>query len=205
MLFKTVQKQLLIALLLLTSLFLCACDKSITIAPLPQEAVILAFGDSLTFGTGAPAGQSYPDRLALLLNTTVINAGIPGEVSSAGLDRLPDLLYKHQPDLVIICHGGNDFLRRGRPELVEKNLRQMIKLSRAAGAEVLLISVPDFKLILATHPLYKRVAEDMGVVFDDEILKQLLSDNSLKSDQIHPNASGYRLLADAVSKLIDTP
>jgi lysophospholipase L1-like esterase len=180
-----------------------ACEKSVTIKPLPQEAVILAFGDSLTYGTGAPAGESYPDVLAELLTRQVVNAGIPGEVSSAGLARLPGLLTKHRPTLVIICHGGNDFLRRGDPQLVESNLRAMITLSQSTGASVLLIGVPDFNLMLSTHPLYERLNESLTVAYDGEIIEKLLSDRSLKSDRIHPNAIGYRLLAETIASRIE--
>ena len=189
--------------LLLLATLLASCTDKPTISPIYEDAVILAFGDSLTYGTGAPKGQSYPDRLAALLNRQVINAGIPGEVSSAGLTRLPALLDEHQPALVILCHGGNDFLHRGNPGVVEKNLRKMIELSRAAGADVLLVGVPDFNLMLSTHPLYEKLAENMVIAFEGEIIEQLLGDRSLKSDQIHPNAQGYRLLAEAISRKIE--
>jgi lysophospholipase L1-like esterase len=76
----------------------------------------------------------------------------------------------------------------------------MIKLSRDAGAEVILIGVPNFNLLMETHPLYEELADNLSVPFDGEIIEHLLSSRSLKSDQIHPNAQGYRLLAEAVAK-----
>jgi lysophospholipase L1-like esterase len=197
-----IKNQCIFCVFLLTTLIVTACDKPTVIPPLPREAVILAFGDSLTFGTGAPSGQSYPDTLAALLNRQVINAGVPGEVSAAGLDRLPRLLEKHHPALVILCHGGNDFLHRRKPGLVRNNLRAMVELSRAAGAQVLLIGVPDFNLMLSTHPLYERLAENLRIAYNGEIVSQLLSDRSLKSDRIHPNAEGYRLMAEAIARQI---
>lgn len=193
------QKPFIIGIVLLASLTVCGCDKSPAISALPQGAVILAFGDSLTFGTGAPTGRSYPDILSGLLNLPVINAGVPGEISAAGMARLPRLLAEHQPALVILCHGGNDFLRRTDPALVEKNLRAMIEMTRATGAEVLLIGVPALGLTVSTHPLYSRLAENLSTPLNDEIVEKLLRDRSLKSDAIHPNEQGYRLMAEAIS------
>ncbi len=198
----TWNKQFIIGIVLLASLAVCACDKSPAISALPQGAVILAFGDSLTFGTGAPTGRSYPDILSGLLNRPVINAGVPGEISAAGMARLPRLLAKHQPALVILCHGGNDFLRRTDPAFVEKNLRAMIEMTRATGAEVLLIGVPALGLTVSTHPLYSRLAENLRTPLNDEIVEKLLRDRSLKSDAIHPNEQGYRLMAEAISRQI---
>ena len=67
---------------------------------------MLAFGDSLTAGFGAAAQQSYPEVLENLALLNIINAGVSGELSAAGLQRLPALLAQHQPKLVIICHAG---------------------------------------------------------------------------------------------------
>ena len=90
---------------------LVGCDQpSDKLKPLSQDAVILAFGDSLTFGTGAAPEQSYPSLLAEMTNLKVINAGVPGEVSSDGKKRLAKLLEETQPDLVVLCHGGNDLV-----------------------------------------------------------------------------------------------
>ncbi len=78
--------------LLLLALLVSSCDKPPQISLLPADAVVLAFGDSLTHGNGAAEGQAYPEVLAGLLDRTVINAGVPGEISEAGLLRLPQVL-----------------------------------------------------------------------------------------------------------------
>lgn len=183
-------------------LLLCACDRTPAVRPLPGDAVILAFGDSLTYGTGATEGQSYPELLADLLGRTVINAGVPGEVSAAGLARLPRLLEEHRPQLVILCHGGNDFLQRLDRARTAANLAAMIELSRASGADVLLVGVPEFGLFLKPPAFYRETAERFAIPFEGEIVSDLLGDGALKSDAIHPNAAGYRRMAEALHALI---
>jgi lysophospholipase L1-like esterase len=179
------------------------CDSGPKIAPLGHDAVVLAFGDSLTRGTGAAAGQSYPDVLANLLGKPVINAGIPGEVSSVGLKRLPGMLDKHNPTLVILCHGGNDFLRRLDREGTISNLKQMVGLIQSHDADVILIGVPKLGFGLDIPKFYATIAEEQDIPYEGDILIDLLGDNSMKSDSIHPNATGYRLMAEAVYKVIN--
>lgn len=170
--------------------------------PLPPGAVVLAFGDSLTAGDGALPGQDYPARLARLTGLRVINAGVPGETSAAGVRRLPRLLETHRPALVILCHGGNDLLSRLPRDALEANLRRMVALARAAGAQVVLVGVPGPRLPLRTDPVYRRVAEALGVPADLETLARLEADPAMKSDPVHLNAAGYAALAEAVERLL---
>nr|WP_305909554.1 GDSL-type esterase/lipase family protein [Methylomarinum sp. Ch1-1]MDP4522473.1 GDSL-type esterase/lipase family protein [Methylomarinum sp. Ch1-1] len=93
-------------------MLLFGCEQPPQLNKLPTEAVILAFGDSLTYGTGASPQRNYPSVLSQLTGLQVINAGIPGEISRNGRKRLPDILDKQQPDLLILIHGGNDILRK---------------------------------------------------------------------------------------------
>jgi lysophospholipase L1-like esterase len=123
-------------------LLIAGCDTGDRLQPLTENAVILAFGDSLTHGTGADIEQAYPSRLQALISRTVINAGVPGEISKTGLRRLPALLKKHQPELLILCHGGNDILRRNNQKQTKENLQQMIDLARSNNTQVVLIGVP---------------------------------------------------------------
>jgi lysophospholipase L1-like esterase len=193
----------LITLALLLLVVLCpACDKAPTIAPLPGNALILAFGDSLTHGNGAPAGQAYPDILAGLLGRTVVNAGVPGEISAEGLRRLPQLLQRYRPQLVILCHGGNDFLRRLDRRETAANLAAMIEQSKAAGADVILVGVPEPGLFLEPPDFYAAIARQAGIPFEADVVSSVLGDRSYKSDTIHPNAAGYRRMAEALHALI---
>ena len=184
-------------------LWLAGCSgHAVPLQPLREDAVVLAFGDSLTFGTGAAREQSYPAVLSALIDRQVVNAGVPGELSSAGVRRLPSLLAKHRPGLVVLCHGGNDILRRRDRAALRTNLEQMIVESRAAGAEVVLLAVPDFGLMLSAAEDYRAVAAATGVPLEDQALPEILADRGLKSDAIHPDAGGYQRLAEAVVALL---
>jgi len=182
---------------------LAACEKTPRLSPLDGAAVILAFGDSLTHGTGAGSEETYPAMLAELLGREVVNAGVPGEVSAAGLKRLPELLAEYQPALVILCHGGNDFLRRLDREALIGNLREMIVLCHESGAEVLLVGVPQVGLFLSADPLYEELAKEFALPYEEKALAKILGERELKSDQIHPNGRGYALLAEKLAALID--
>jgi lysophospholipase L1-like esterase len=175
---------------------------NIQTSPLQSTDKVLAFGDSLTYGSGAHS-QSYPVQLQKRIQKEVINAGIPGETSSQGLKRLPSLLQKYHPKLVILCHGGNDILLQQSKKTLKENLLKMIQMSKKTGAQVLLVGVPDFySLGLTTDGLYEEVAKQENVLYEREILTKIEKDPALKSDRIHPNAKGYALMAEAFSKIL---
>lgn len=193
-----------IAALLLLAIGLGACSDSKPQLPLlSADAVILAFGDSLTFGTGANSEHSYPAELARLTGLTVINAGIPGEVTAQGVRRLPALLDRYKPQLLLLCHGGNDLLRKIGTAMTRDNIEKMISAADQRNIPTLLIGVPQPALMfLEAAPIYNEIAEQHGLVYEGEILPQVEADNKLKSDRIHPNAAGYRRMADAISELL---
>jgi acyl-CoA thioesterase I len=171
--------------------------------PLPKQSTILAFGDSLTAGYGASKGQDYPAHLQRLSGIKIINAGISGEVSADGLKRLPELLQKYKPQVVILCHGGNDILRKKSMYQLQENLRQMIILSQKSGAEVLLVAVPNFSLLgLSPLPLYEELADEYKLMFAEDVLSDVLGKNQLKSDTIHPNDQGYKIMAERFYEIL---
>jgi acyl-CoA thioesterase I len=186
----------------LCALALCACSKSPKLPMLDANAAVLAFGDSLTFGTGAAPNESYPAQLQKLISRKVIAAGVPGEVSADGLARLPLALDEHQPKLVILCHGGNDFLQKLGEDKTQNNIRAMVKLAQDKGIAVVLIATPKPGLIVKPPDFYKVIAKEFALPFDDEVLKNILTDNALKSDLVHPNASGYARMAETLAKLL---
>lgn len=195
----TIPKILRSACLGLLILFFSACHRSPELAPLPTDAVVLAFGDSITYGSGARPEESYPAVLEQLIGKRVVNAGVPGEITDEGKARLPALLDEHRPALVIICLGGNDFLRHLDEAKTEANLREMVRTAKERGCGVLLVGVPRFGFGLEVPSLYERVARDAGIPLEEKSLKRILADNSLKSDPLHPNAAGYRQLAERIA------
>ena len=183
--------------LLLTAAVLAACGKK---APkhsaLPRGSAVLALGDSLTYGYGANPTESYPARLAELTGWTVTNGGVSGDTSAQALARLPELLREHTPRLVIISIGGNDFLRRQPENETRTNIRAIIQACKAAGAETLLVGVPGVGVGAALgypgdHPLYADLAKAENIPYYANGWSQILGKDTLKSDQIHPNAAGY--------------
>jgi lysophospholipase L1-like esterase len=140
--------------------------------------------------------------LARLTGRKVINAGIPGETSAVGLQRLPDLLERERPALLILCHGGNDLIARRDHRLIADNLRAMIRTAGERGVPVLLVAVPALGLTLKPPNLYEELAMEFQIPLERKALAHILGKGSLKSDYIHPNAAGYRLLAEALAELL---
>ncbi len=204
LLIPTTSVRLGVAGILLFLSLLAACSpKPESLSPLPADAIILAFGDSLTAGTGANEAGAYPTQLAALSGRQVINAGVPGEVSSQGLARLPGLLDEHQPHLLILTHGGNDLLRRVDVEHTRNNLAAMIQLAQDRGTEVLLVAVPAPTLLrLRSEAIYAEVGEAFGIPVENGALARILSRDAMKSDPIHPNEDGYRYLAEHIHRLL---
>nr|WP_305891728.1 GDSL-type esterase/lipase family protein [Methylomonas sp. WSC-6] len=173
------------------------------LSKLPGDAVILAFGDSLTHGTGATAERDYPAILAALSGREVINAGVPGEISSEGRQRLPALLDEYQPNLLILIHGGNDILRQINAEETRANLTAMIAAAKQRNIAVVMLGVPKFGLILLhSAEIYAELAQSEQVPIDLDTLPSILSTNELKSDAVHPNDQGYQKLAENIAGLL---
>jgi acyl-CoA hydrolase len=194
-----------ILLIFLASLLLAACGGGQKAQPLPPGTAVLAFGDSVTFGTGAAPGEDYPTRLAAITGWTITNAGVPGDTAEAAKGRIRGALEQSRPALVIVELGGNDFLRR-RPEgQIREDLRRILAEVRAAKIPVVLVAVPRFSLLgaavgaLPDADLYEQLAKEEKVPLVPKVFGRILADPGLKADQIHPNAEGYRQLAEGIA------
>jgi acyl-CoA thioesterase I len=191
---------------LLVACALAACGRQPpTAAALPAGSSVLALGDSITFGTGADSAAAYPSQLAALTGWNVANAGVPGDSAAQAVERLPALLAEHQPALVIVSAGGNDFLRRLPTAETEAALRTAIGLARDAGAQVLLVAVPQPSIGaalgagLSDHPLYAKLADELKLPLHADGWATVLGDEKLRADQIHANAAGYRAFAEGLA------
>lgn len=191
---------LLRVLAVLIAALATACGESAKLPPLGPDAVVLAFGDSLTYGTGASEAQSYPAQLESLIGRKVVAAGVPGEVSAQALARLPAALEAHRPQLLVLCIGGNDFLRNLGRAQVEANVRRMIFLAQERGAGVLLIGTPEKSLTVTPPGFYAELAKQFRIPYEGDVIGEILRNSELKSDPIHPNARGYRLIAERVAE-----
>lgn len=192
--------------LLAAALLLAGCGKAPRLAPLPPGSDVLAFGNSITFGTGASPGDDYPARLAAISGWGVRNAGVPGDTADAARARIRELLAETRPALILIEIGGNDFLRRRPETLVKDDLRAIVADGKRSGAQIVVVAVPRLSLLgaaggqLPDSPIYAEIAQEEGMLVVDGVLAAVLSDASLKADPIHPNAKGYEQLAAGIAR-----
>ena len=189
-------------LLLALLLGLTGCERSPAV--LPEGAVILVFGDSIAYGTGAASGESFPAVLEKLVGRKVVNAGVPGELTRDGLKRLPGVLAEVRPHLVILCHGGEDMTKEVEAGEIIANLRKMVQLIGEAKAEVFLIAVPPPAPHFQPAAFYNQIARDMEVSIEVYALSNVLSSKETHSEGLHPNAKGYAALAGELAKRLQT-
>lgn len=191
-------------LLILVLCWLAACQQEPTFSPLGAGTTVLAFGDSVTHGTGAAAREDYPSLLAGQTGWQVINAGIPGDTAHSAKARIGALIERHRPALVLVELGGNDFLRRRAASAVQDDLRAILTAAIDSGAITVLIAVPEASAFrakigaLSDSPIYAELAEELSIVLVEEVLADVLSDGQLRADPIHPNAEGYRQFTQGV-------
>ncbi len=165
---------------------------------------IICFGDSLTFGTGAPPGQSYPARLSEVIGQPVINAGIPGDTTARALLRLERDVLSRSPRLVLITLGGNDLKNGVDKKIAFKNLREIVAAIQGKGA---LVVIGGIKLLFWDRGYdeeYEQLADDTGALLVPDILGGIMGNEKLMHDTIHPNAAGYEIMADKFYQAIKT-
>lgn len=192
-------KKILTLFLLVLCFTACKAEK---LAAVPAGTQVLVLGDSLSYGTGANPHEDYPSLLAANTGWNIINAGVPGDTSADGLARLPELLAEYEPKVLMIELGGNDFLHNVPSSQTVTNLKMIIQTAKSKNMTILLVAIPEFKPLkaavggLSDHPLYQKLAEETGVILIENVFSDVLSKNSLKSDHIHPNAKGYRMVEE---------
>lgn len=197
--------------LLLALLLLGGCsDQGKSFTALDPGAVVLAFGDSVTYGVGAKRGEDYPTLLARDTGWQVINARISGDTAQRAVNRIGPLLERHQPSLVIVELGGNDFLRKQPESQVKEHLRSILRTCQTFGVPTALVSVPRLSLLraglgsLSDSAIYEELAAEEDVLLIPDVFSQILSDESLLADRIHPNSNGYKFLSAGILQALQT-
>jgi lysophospholipase L1-like esterase len=109
-------------------------------------------------------------------------------------------LNEYEPKLLVLCHGANDLLRSLSEEKAADNLRAMVRMARDRGIDVLLIAVPKFGAMRSPPTFYEDIATEFDIPIEKNTLDDIVRKRTLRSDTVHPNAEGYRLLAQAVAK-----
>lgn len=163
---------------------------------------IICFGDSVTYGYGANAGEDYPSILAKMITLPVINAGIDGDTTLEALKRLQADVLDREPLLVIIEFCGNDFLRKVSLETTVHNIKEMVERIQAQGAMVAIVDVSAGMFLNEYRKAFSKLARDKKAIFVPSVLNAIITNPSMKSDFLHPNANGYKIIAQRVYRII---
>jgi len=159
---------------------------------------IVCFGDSITYGYGAETGEDYPSGLAELSGAAVVNAGLSGDTTTRALGRMEEAVLKYEPELVIVQFGANDFLEQVPKQTTVENIRVIIRRAQDAGAMVALADISAGMLFREYRGAFQQLARQEGALFIPDALAGIITNPSLKSDFVHPNARGYRLIAQRI-------
>ncbi len=195
-------KLLVIALLGYSVIAFWGCSQREVINTDSKGKNIICFGDSFTFGYGVNPGEDYPTMLGKLLRPPVLNKGVDGDTTGEGLKRLKNDVLDQDPRLVIIEFGGNDFLKKTPKEITIENIRQMVDRIQAQGAMVAIVDVSAGLILKECRSSLYRLALSKKAIFISSAFEGIITNPRLKSDFLHPNASGYKLIAQRIYKAI---
>lgn len=159
---------------------------------------IICFGDSITFGYGVNPGEDYPSALAKILHQPVINAGIDGDTTIEALRRLEGDVLEREPYLVIVEFCGNDFLRKIPQETTINNVGEIIEQIQAKGAMAAIVDISAGMFLAEYRSAFSRMAQGKGAIFIPAVLNGIITNPNMKSDFLHPNSLGYKLIAQRV-------
>lgn len=163
---------------------------------------IICFGNSITAGAGVGEGQDYPSLLSKMTGLPVVNAGGSGDTAYDGLNRIRQDVLDKDPLLVIVEFGGNDFLRRLPLKETVDNVRKITEMIQTRGAMVAITDVSSGLIMENYRKQYEKLSRQTGAIFIPNALGGILTNPSLKSDYIHPNAKGYKIIVQRIYRAI---
>ncbi|MFA5090591.1 MAG: GDSL-type esterase/lipase family protein [Candidatus Omnitrophota bacterium] len=187
---------------LVALVLLCGCAKKEIKNINSSGKNIICFGDSITFGYGVNPGEDYPSALSRMTNIPVINAGVDADTSEDALMRLETDVLEKEPFLVIVEFGGNDFLRKLPKEETINNIQLIVERIQAKGAMVAIADMSAGVFLRDYGVLFSRLARENKAILIPSILNGIITDPSMKSDFLHPNAQGYKIIAQRIYRRI---
>ncbi|MBC7836434.1 arylesterase [Acetobacteraceae bacterium] len=163
---------------------------------------IIAFGDSLVFGTGASNEGGFVSLLEEKIDRPIVNLGVSGDTTASGLARI-GVLDTYNPKIVLLLLGGNDRLRETPPQETFSNLAKIIEDLQKRGAVVVLLGIRGGILSDSYEKQFQMLRDTYHTAYVPDVLRGLFSDSHYMSDAIHPNDAGYAKIAERVYPILD--
>ncbi len=158
---------------------------------------IVAFGDSLVYGTGSTEGNDFVSLLSQKIGQPIVNLGVPGNTTADGLARL-DQLDQYNPKVVILLLGGNDYLKHVPADETFANLGEIIKRIQSRGSIVLLLGIKGGVLGDPFAARFRDLRDEYNTAYVSDVLDGLITKREFMSDAIHPNDAGYVRIAGRI-------
>lgn len=193
--FQVLILSILLAIVAVLSFFYFQTE---TIANYPSKGTdVIAFGDSLVEGVGAADGDDFVSLLSQKIGQPIVNLGRAGNTTADGVARI-DQLDAYNPKVVLLLLGGNDYLRKIPISDTRKNLEILIQDIQARGSVVLLLGVRGGILNDRFAAEFENLRDTYQTAFVSDVLGGLLGNGKYMADAIHPNAAGYRIIAERI-------
>ena len=187
-----------IILILTSTLFFYQKHKNIV----NDTNLIIFIGDSITAGQGAGAGEDFPSLIGKTLNVPIVNAGVSGNTTHDALLRINEDVISKNPSIVVVELGGNDLLERVDIEVTTRNLDLMLSKIKPTGAKIVILGVKFLVFNKKYETDWQSLAKKYDAIYVPDILEGVITDQSLKFDDLHPNAKGYQKIAEKLTPII---
>jgi acyl-CoA thioesterase I len=173
-----------------------------TVENIDHTKTVLVFGDSLVYGHGATSGNDFVSVLSRKLQTSIVNAGVPGDTTSSALKRLQSDVIDQKPNVVLVLLGGNDALQKISSEQTFDNLKTIVTSLQANGSEVVLLGVQGALFNDPYKNKFEELVKETKVEYVPNVLSGIFGRADLMSDPIHPNDKGYQKIADKIEPVL---
>lgn len=165
---------------------------------------VVFFGNSITAGQGARAGEDFPSVVGKTLNVPIVNAGVSGDTTGEALARINKDVLSKNPSVVVIELGGNDLMKNINSEITRGNFELILSKIKTSGAKIVIL---DVKFLLFSREYktdWRDLAEKYNAIYVPDILDGVIDDQNFKYDDLHPNTKGYQKIAEKLVPTIST-